>query len=621
MPPMSGVDDDTDAAPPPAASPAQHRALAAPPVNGSVAHGAERDLWLTNRVLETLAPARDRADLLERLDSLLREVFPHDAGLIVTVDPADPARLNVAGSHGFTGVGRLPDPLTAGALIDPWTLEDGPLHIPDLENTSLRVADLFAGNRIRSLLSIPVAAAPDGSSEAVLILAHREVGAFAGIPDRSLQQLRRTVAVPLAHALRAAEQQRQARAWLAQSERLWESAGSGEGPDQVLHGYLVQALEISGADAGAVKAALGDPAALYVRASLGLPTVDLANGVPAASGAEQAALRTGAPHWSRQPQGPDGGPGADARFRAYLGLPAQAAGSTAPAGLISLYWRAGVAELAPEAMGLLAALARAVAVTLEREALLARRTESELLSDQLHKHKARLLSLIGHELRTPMTSIGGYAQLIVRRGDPASGAVRYAETIALESRRMATLIDNVMELSRLEDSLLTMQPRPFALGPLLDDLRGDAALRSLAPNGLEWEVPSLLPVVSGDPDGLRQALFALARWAAACQGPDGAPLPVAVRAAGPSVVAIRLGATSGPVTMLDGPQLADQINLRNVIASPTAPQDELAMYAAIQLLQAMGAGLRAETDAEGQVAYVVTARALTEATHAPRLQD
>jgi hypothetical protein len=58
-----------------------------------------------------------------------------------------------------------------------------------------------------------------------------------------------------------------------------------------------------------------------------------------------------------------------------------------------------------------------------------------------------------------------------------------------------------------------------------------------------------------------------------------------------------------------------------VIASPTAPQDELAMYAAIQLLQAMGAGLRAETDAEGQVAYIVTARALTEATHAPRLQD
>ena len=275
----------------------------------------------------------------------------------------------------------------------------------------------------------------------------------------------------------------------------------------------------------------------------------------------------------------------------------------------------------PDAMGLLVALARAVAATLEREALLTRRAEAERLSNQFHEHKARVLSAIGHELRTPMTSIGGYAQLIMRRADPTSGAVRYAETIAKESRRMATLIDNVMELSRLEDSLLALQARPFALGPFLDDLRAGMAQASLAPDDAPWDIPARLPVVLGDPDRLRRALLALAQRAAASRAAGAAPAPVAVRAVTPSAVEIRLGDTRGAITVMDGAELLEQVNLRDAIASPTAPEGELAVYSAMQLLHAMGARLRAETDTGGQIAYVVTAPALTEATRAPRLQD
>src|SRR6476661_10573063 len=102
MPPKSGVDDNPDAASSPAAFGAEHRSFAAAPVNGSAARGPERDLWLTNQVLQHLAPSQDRADLLRRLDDLLREVFPHDAGLILTADPANPLRLSVAGSHGWS---------------------------------------------------------------------------------------------------------------------------------------------------------------------------------------------------------------------------------------------------------------------------------------------------------------------------------------------------------------------------------------------------------------------------------------------------------------------------------------------------------------------------------------
>src|SRR5689334_22203648 len=104
--------------------------------------GPEYDLWLTNRVLAHLGPCRDPDDLLQRLRPLVQELFPHDAGLVATVerDAAGGLLLHLAGAHGLNGhAATLPDPLTPAALIDPWPLAAGPLHVPDLEATPLHV--------------------------------------------------------------------------------------------------------------------------------------------------------------------------------------------------------------------------------------------------------------------------------------------------------------------------------------------------------------------------------------------------------------------------------------------------------------------------------------------------
>src|SRR5690348_6851200 len=197
----------------------------APPPSG----GPEYDLWLTNRVLADLGSCHDPDDLLQRLRPLMQDLFPHDAGLVATVerDPAGGLALRLTAAHGLNGqAAHLPDPLPPAALIDPWPLDAGPLHVPDLEATSLRVADFFAGAGMRSLLCIPLEGSAGGQTAAVLLLAHREPGGFAGVRDESLAQLRRVVAVPLANALHLAGHRREREETQATAQQLWDLLGA-----------------------------------------------------------------------------------------------------------------------------------------------------------------------------------------------------------------------------------------------------------------------------------------------------------------------------------------------------------------------------------------------------------
>ena len=95
---------------------------AVPPPGGTTppSGGPEYDLWLTNRVLADLAPCHDPDDLLQRLRPLMQELFPHDAGLVATVerDPDGGLALRLTAAHGLNGqAAHLPDPLTPATTV------------------------------------------------------------------------------------------------------------------------------------------------------------------------------------------------------------------------------------------------------------------------------------------------------------------------------------------------------------------------------------------------------------------------------------------------------------------------------------------------------------------------
>lgn len=93
---------------------------------------------------------------------------------------------------------------------------------------------------------------------------------------------------------------------------------------------------------------------------------------------------------------------------------------------------------------------------------------------RLQQAKDDFLSIASHELKTPLTSLRGYAQLLRQRLAPEAltdpRASRYLATIDNQVRRMGELVDTLLDLSRLDAGRLQIRRRPFDLVPLVREI-------------------------------------------------------------------------------------------------------------------------------------------------------
>ncbi len=117
--------------------------------------------------------------------------------------------------------------------------------------------------------------------------------------------------------------------------------------------------------------------------------------------------------------------------------------------------------------------------------------------------KSQFLSNVSHELRTPLTSIRLYLDLLESgREDQRQ---RYLESLSREAKRLQTLIEGLLTLSRLDVGKLQVQPREFSLNRLLRDLAADRKRlfdeRNLA---LDVNLEHDLPTISADPKLMEQ---------------------------------------------------------------------------------------------------------------------
>ncbi len=126
--------------------------------------------------------------------------------------------------------------------------------------------------------------------------------------------------------------------------------------------------------------------------------------------------------------------------------------------------------------------------------------------------KSEFLANVSHELRTPLTSIIGFAELL-REGpslDPNTKQARYAENILISGRILLEIINDLLDLAKIEAGRVALHIEEFDLaqlaGTLIDFMRPQADKNKLE---LILEAETPLPAMQSDPGRVRQVLFNL----------------------------------------------------------------------------------------------------------------
>jgi len=128
------------------------------------------------------------------------------------------------------------------------------------------------------------------------------------------------------------------------------------------------------------------------------------------------------------------------------------------------------------------------------------------------KHKSQFLANMSHELRTPLNAILGYTQLIVNRiyGDVPDKIKEALSRIDVSGRHLLDLINDVLDLSKIEAGQLRLSLKPYAMKDVVHEVV--VAMEPLASRkqlSFTWKLPANLPAVTGDERRIKQVLLNL----------------------------------------------------------------------------------------------------------------
>ncbi|HST69257.1 MAG TPA: HAMP domain-containing sensor histidine kinase [Solirubrobacterales bacterium] len=162
--------------------------------------------------------------------------------------------------------------------------------------------------------------------------------------------------------------------------------------------------------------------------------------------------------------------------------------------------------------------------------------QEESRREQLDRLKDEFVLTASHELRSPLTSVQGFAELLMLERD--SLTPRQAETVEIildNCRHLVRLLNDLLDLARSDAGRLSIRPQPTEVAPLIDDVVRTMRAQTEAGNqSLTEHVPPGLPSISVEPDRIRQILVNLLTNAHE-YSPEGASIGVSARTLGDEV--------------------------------------------------------------------------------------
>jgi GAF domain-containing protein/CheY-like chemotaxis protein len=199
------------------------------------------------------------------------------------------------------------------------------------------------------------------------------------------------------------------------------------------------------------------------------------------------------------------------RTKNLLAIPMIARGR--PVGVLSADNRIRREPIPPHMVDLLQTFASQAAVAVENARLFQEIQEKGRELEVASRHKSQFLANMSHELRTPLNAIIGVTEMLLEDAQAAAqpDQIEAHERILRAGRHLLALINDILDLSKIEAGKLELSLESVALGPMVEDVV--TTIRPIAAkngNDVDVECPADVGAIRADPTRLRQALLNLA---------------------------------------------------------------------------------------------------------------
>ncbi len=134
--------------------------------------------------------------------------------------------------------------------------------------------------------------------------------------------------------------------------------------------------------------------------------------------------------------------------------------------------------------------------------------ESNVALYESNRLKSEFLANVSHELRTPLNSILGFAELLKETAPPEAKSTRYVANIVQSGRNLLELINDLLDLAKIEAGRMEVRSEPLSVSDLFEGLSN--ILKPLCEAKkltIATDVPADVPILRTDPAKLQQILY------------------------------------------------------------------------------------------------------------------
>lgn len=215
----------------------------------------------------------------------------------------------------------------------------------------------------------------------------------------------------------------------------------------------------------------------------------------------------------------------------------------------------------------------------------------------LDEAKTSFVAAVSHELRTPLALIDGYTQSLLHLDLDAPTARRHLERIAGAAQRLASLIDDIIDVSQVESDALVLRRTPLALDGLL---RAYVAERAELPDvpAVALTLPRWLPAVDADATRIRQVIGNLVQNAEKHAG-RAATIEIRARRLDDGTVVVTVADNGRGIAPEDRDRAFERFYRGQRVRESHVPGSGLGLYLCRRIVEAHGGWIRLDATTRG----------------------